>query len=275
MAGHSCLGKGEYDKALEWYRKLDEYAVASGDTFWLARVHNPVGGVHAELFDLETAFERNREGAEVARRIWPWPEPQAHAYLKMGHVCLLRGDHGAARIEFRRAWEMFDEDVWFRWRWHIPLARAEGELALREGRLDDAWKRAVESLDLATRTDSRKHVARALCLQGEILATTGRIDEALSHLEDATRLAERIGARPDLWRCLAALGRVRVARGYDAGAEEAYGRASQVIESIASGLGRPSLRGSFLAAEPVRQVYRALGSNVPSPDPSGASPPSR
>jgi len=275
MAGHSCLGKGEYDKALEWYRKLDEYAIASGDTFWLARVHNPVGGVHAELFDLETAFERNREGAEVARRIWPWPEPQAHAYLKMGHVCLLRGDHGAARIEFRRAWEMFDEDVWFRWRWHIPLARGEGELALREGRLDDAWKRAVESLDLATRTDSRKHVARALCLQGEILATTGRIDEALSHLEDATRLAERIGARPDLWRCLAALGRVRVARGYDAGAEEAYGRASQVIESIASGLGRPSLRGSFLAAEPVRQVYRALGSNVPSPDPSGASPPSR
>jgi class 3 adenylate cyclase/tetratricopeptide (TPR) repeat protein len=273
MAGHSCLGKGEYDKALEWYRKLDDYATASGDTFWLARVHNPVGGVHAELFDLDTAFERNREGAEVARRIWPWPEPQAHAFLKMGIVCLLRGDHGAAQTEFRRAWEMFDIDVWFRWRWHIPLARAEGMLALREGRLDDAWKRALESLEVATRTDSRKHVARALCLQGEILAASRRLDEGLAHLEDAVRVAEAIGARPDLWRCLAALGRVRARRGDDGGADEAYRRAREVIESIASGLGEPRLRRSFLGADPVHEVYRALGSAVPSPEPSEASRP--
>jgi tetratricopeptide (TPR) repeat protein len=189
----------------------------------------------------------------------------------MGIVCLLRGDHGAAQTEFRRAWEMFDTDVWFRWRWHIPLARAQGELALREGRLDDAWKRALESLEVATRTDSRKHVARALCLQGEILAASRRLDEGLAHLEDAVRLAEAIGAQPDLWRCLAALGRVRIRRGEDGGADEAYRRAREVIESIAGGLGEPRLRRSFLGADPVREVYRALGSAVPSPEPNGAS----
>ena len=265
LAGHGCLGKGEYDKALEWYRRLDDYATASGDNFFLARARNPAGGVHLELFDLETAFELNLEGAEVARRVWPWPEPQAHAYLKMGLVYLLRSDHGGARAQFRHAWEMFDKDVWYRWRWHIPLARAEGELALREGRFDDAWKRAAESLDVATQTDSRKHVIRALCLQGEILAASGRLDEALAHLEDAARLAEGIGARPDLWRTLAALGRIRLQRGDEAGAEEAYRRAAQVIESIAAGLGQLSLRHSFLSAEPVGEVYRALGSALPSP----------
>jgi class 3 adenylate cyclase/tetratricopeptide (TPR) repeat protein len=265
MAGHGCLAKGEYDKALEWYRKLDDYATASGDTFWLARMHNPVGGVHAELFDLETAFERNREGVEVARRIWPWPEPQAHAYLKMGVVCLLRGDHGGAQAQFRRAWEMFGGDVWFRWRWHMPLARAEGELALREGRFEDAWKRAVESLEVATQTDSRKHVARALCLQGEILAESRRLDEALTHLEDAVRVAEHLGARPDLWRCLATLGRIRAQHGDDAGAEAAYRRCAEVIESIAGGLGQSRLRRSFLDAEPVGEVYRALGRARPLP----------
>jgi class 3 adenylate cyclase/tetratricopeptide (TPR) repeat protein len=265
MAGHSCLGKGEYDKALEWYRKLDDYATASHDTFWMARVDNPVGGVHAELFDLGTAFERNREGAEVARRVWPWPEPQAHAFVKMGLVSMLRGDHGAARLHLRRAWDLFDEDVWFRWRWHIALARAEGELALREGRFDDAWKRASESLEVATQTESRKHVARALCLQGEVLAASGRIDDALAHLEDAVRLAETIGARPDLWRCLAALGRVRIERGDDVGAEDAYRRASEVIESIAGGLRQPSLRRSFLESEPVGEVYRGLGRTLPLP----------
>jgi tetratricopeptide (TPR) repeat protein len=263
MAGHGCLGKGDYEEALEWYRKLADYAAASGDTFWLARARNPVGGVHLELFDLDAALEHNLAGAEVARRVWPWPEPQAHAYLKMGLVHLVRGDHGGARAQFRRAWEMFDEDVWYRWRWHIPLACAEGDLALREGRFDDAWKRASESLEVATQTDSRKHVARALCLQGEILAASGRLDESLAHLQDAAHLAERIGARPDLWRCLAALGRVRVRRGDDASAEEACGRACGVIESIAAGLEQPSLLRSFLGADPVCEVYRALGRALP------------
>jgi hypothetical protein len=168
---------------------------------------------------------------------------------------------------------MFDADVWFRWRWHIPLARAEGELALREGRFDDAWKRSLESLEIATRTDSRKHVARALCLQGEILAASQRVDESLVHLEGAVRLAEAIGARPDLWRCLAALGRVRVRRGDDGGADEAYRRAREVIESIAGGLGELRLRRSFLGADPVHEVYRALGSTVPSAEPCEASGP--
>jgi predicted ATPase/class 3 adenylate cyclase len=265
MAGHGCAGKGEYEKALAWYRKLDEYAIASGDTFWVARSHNPAGGVHLELFDLEVAFERNLEGAEAARRVWPWPEPQAHAYLKMGLVHFLRGDHGGAQAEFRRAWEMFDADVWYRWRWHIPLARAEGELALREGRIDDAWRRAAESLEVATRTDSRKHVVRALCLQGEILAASGQLDEAIAHLADATSLAERLGARPDLWRCCAVLGRVRVRRGDDAGAEAAFRRAVETIETITGGLETPGLRRAFLAAEPVAAIYRELGRTVPSP----------
>jgi tetratricopeptide (TPR) repeat protein len=128
---------------------------------------------------------------------------------------------------------------------------------------------------VATQTDSRKHMARALCLQGEVLAASGRIDDAVARLEDAVRLAERIGARPDLWRCLAALGRARIKRGDDAGAEEAYRRAGQVIESIADGLGQPALQRCFLHAEPVGEVYRALGRTLPfspSRDPTRSSP---
>jgi tetratricopeptide (TPR) repeat protein len=154
---------------------------------------------------------------------------------------------------------MFDKDTWYRWRWHMPLARAEGELALREGRIDDAWKRASESLEVATQTDSRKHVVRALCLQGEILATAGRLDEALAHLEDAERLAERLGARPDLWRCRAALGRTHAQRGNDAGAEQAFRQAIRTIEEIAGALATPGLRQSLLAAGPVVELYAALG----------------
>ena len=68
-------------------------------------------------------------------------------------------------------------------------------------------------------------MAPRLACRERSLAASGRID-ALTHLEDAW-LAERIGARPDLWRCLAPLGRVRIERGDDAGAEEAYLRAGR------------------------------------------------
>ena len=65
-----------------------------------------------------------------------------------------------------------------RWRWHIALLHAFGELALAEGRHDQALTYATQSLELATQTDSRKHVVRAHWLQGEILAASGRLGEA-------------------------------------------------------------------------------------------------
>jgi ATP/maltotriose-dependent transcriptional regulator MalT len=115
--------------------------------------------------------------------------------LKVGLAHLQRGEHGAAEEYFRRAWALLEEDVWFRWRWHIPLLRARGELALAEGRLDEAWTFATQSLEMATQTDSRKHVARAQQLQGEILAANGRLDDAARAVEASVRLAESLRRR--------------------------------------------------------------------------------
>jgi tetratricopeptide (TPR) repeat protein len=162
------MAKGEYEEALRWYRRLSDYAVSAGDKFWMARAPNCLGGVHLELFDLDEALRLNLEGDEVARQLWPWPEPRGHSLVKAGLAYLQRGEHGPAEECFRRAWALLEEDVWFRWRWHIPLLRARGEFALAEGRHDEAWTLAAQSLDLATQTDSRKHVARALRLQGEV-----------------------------------------------------------------------------------------------------------
>ncbi len=91
---------------------------------------------------------------------------------------------------FRRAWALLDEDVWNRWRWHIPLLRARGELALAEGRHEEAWSYAVQSLEMAAQTDSRKHVARDALLEARVdveraiaEARAGREKEARRALE--------------------------------------------------------------------------------------------
>ena len=102
----------------------------------------------------------------MAQRFHPWPEPRGHSLVKAGLAHLYRGEHGPAEACFRRAEALLEADTWLRWRWHSAAARV-WELALTQGRHDEAWTYATQSLELATQTDSRKHVARAQRLQGE------------------------------------------------------------------------------------------------------------
>jgi tetratricopeptide (TPR) repeat protein len=145
--------------------------------------------------------------------------------------------------------------------------RALGELALSEGRLDEAWTCASQSLEMATQTESRKHVARAQRLQGEILAASGRFDEAARSLEASVRLAERLQTPREVWLGKAVLGKALARLGREKEAEAHFMHATQTIAAIADKLQTPSLRRSFLAAEPVVDIYRILGQCPPPPMP--------
>ncbi|MBI4330236.1 MAG: tetratricopeptide repeat protein, partial [Chloroflexi bacterium] len=261
--GHAYLSKVKYEEALRWYQRLSDYASAAGDKAWIARSPNAIGGVHLELFDLDEAIRINLEADEVARKLWSWPEPRGHSLLIVGLAHLQKGEHGLAEEFFRRAWALLEEDVWMRWRWHIPLLRARGELALAEGKHEEAWSYAVQSLEMATQTDSRKHIARAQSLQGEILAAGGRLEDAIQRLADSVQLAETIQTPREVWIGKASLGKVLARMGRDREAEAQLLHAAQTIEAIAEKLRTPSLRQSFLGAEPVLEVYRALGHRPP------------
>jgi class 3 adenylate cyclase/tetratricopeptide (TPR) repeat protein len=261
--GNAYTALGEYEEALRWYRRLAEYGASAGDKMFLSRVPNLMGGLYLELYDLDEALRLNLEGDEVAQKLFPWPEPRGHSLLKVGLAHLGRGDHGLADEFFRRAWALLNQDAWLRWRWHIPLLRGRGELALAEGRHDEAWTYATQSLEMATRCDSRKHIARAQRLQGEILAATGRLAEAERTLSVSVDLATRLGAPREIWLGRAALGKTTTRLGRDRDAEASFAQAAQTIEAIAGKLTTPGLRRSFLSAEPVVEVYRTLGRRPP------------
>jgi tetratricopeptide (TPR) repeat protein len=267
MIGHARAAVGEYEEALQWYRRLSDYASAAGDKLWIARVPNTIGGVHLDLFDLDEAIRLSLEGDEVAQKVFPWPEPRGHSLLKVGLARLYQGDHGLADEFFRRAWALLEQDMWMRWRWHIPLLRARGELALAEGRYDEAWKYAEQSLEKATQSDSRKHIARARRLQGETLAAAGRLDESVPALDASVRLAEAIGTPREVWLGRAALGKVCAHLGRDEEAQAHFAEAARVIETMAGKLTTSGLRRSFLGAEPVLEIYRALGRRPPQAPP--------
>ncbi len=263
MIGHANTAKGDYEEALSWYRRLSDYASTAGDKFWIARAPNIIGGVHLELFDLEEAIQLNLEGDEVAQKTFPWPEPRGHSLLKVGLAHLQQGEHGLAEEFFRRAWALLEGDTWYRWRWHIPLLRARGALALAEGRHDEAWTYAEESLQMAGQSDSRKHMTRAQRLKGEVLEAMGRLEEASRLLDTSVQLAEAIKAPREIWLGKAALGKVLTRMGKDKQAESELSLAVQTIEGILGRLRTLRLRQAFMTAEPVQEVYRTLGRRPP------------
>lgn len=257
------MSQGNYEEALRWYKRLSDYGSAAGNKLWIARAPNLIGAVHMELYDLDVAAERNLEADEIARKVWPWPEPRGHSLLKVGLAHLEKGQHGKAEEYLQRAWNLLEQDTWLRWRWHIPLLRARGALALAERRFDDAWKFAVESLEMATRTDSRKHIARARRLQGMVLAANGRLEDAAGTLESSVTLAAQIGTHPDVWIARCSLGQVLLKLGRDREAEEQFMKALRTLEAIATNLHTPGLKKALLASQPVAELYSALGRRPP------------
>jgi tetratricopeptide (TPR) repeat protein len=265
--GHAYLAKAEYDEALRSYHELREYAGAAGDKWWITRTPNCIGAVHLELYNLEEAVRFNEENDDLAKLLWPWPEPRGHSLVKLGLAHLYGDNHARAQEAFEQAWGLLGADPWGRWRWHMPLLCARGELALAEGRHDEAWTYATQSLEMATQTDSPKHVARTQRLRGEILAASGRLDDAAHMLGASVRLAESLQTPREVWLGKATLGKVLARLGREKEAEAHFIQATQTIEAIAGKLTTPNLLRSFLSAEPVVDIYRTLGHRPPPPTP--------
>ena len=267
--GNAYTARGAYEDALQWYQQLSDYASKAGDTLHMVRIPNLMGGVHLELFDFDEALRLNLEGAEVAQRLFPWPEPRAHALVKAGLAHLYRGEYGPAEACFRRAEALLEADTWVRWRWHIALLHACGELALTQGRHDQAWSYATQSLALATQTGSRKHVVRAQRLQGEVLVARGQLAAASQVLVTSVHGAAQIQTPRDVWLGQAALGKVLAQLGRDKEAEAQLTQATQTIEAMAAHVPTPRLRHSFLSAAPVLEVYVTLGHRPPQQNEEG------
>jgi class 3 adenylate cyclase/tetratricopeptide (TPR) repeat protein len=261
--GHVALARGEYEQALSAYGRIRDYARMAGDVFSITRSPNCLGGVHLEVFDFDEALRLGIEGDELCQAKTPWPEPRAHSLLKIGLVHLACGRFGQADEVFGRMEGLLDRDKWGRWRWHIPLLRARGELALATGQREPALAYALQSLALARQTRSLKHVARAQRLQGEVLLASDRLVEALDVLGASVALADRLGTARESWMGESALGRVFARLGRDEDAASSYAKAAQTLDAIAGKLVTPRLRASFVAAEPVVEVYHALGRRPP------------
>jgi tetratricopeptide (TPR) repeat protein len=226
-------------------------AEQNDETYWLSRYPNTLGWVHHELQDIDGALVLNREGARVARANG-YGKPEANSQLNLAQHHLDVGELSTAKEHLDRAAAIFEEDVWFRWRYDIRLKAEIARYWLRKGDTKQAGASAAESLALALPRKARKHMAWAHKLLGDVAAVEERFAEARTAYEVALAVLSRHRCPTVEWKILLAAAGMASAYGDVPLAERYRARARRLIEALADSLVQPELRRQFLGSEVIR-----------------------
>jgi tetratricopeptide (TPR) repeat protein len=131
------------------------------------------------------------------------------------------------------------------WRQRVRVGWVQTEVALLEGRPNDAVVAAAASVDRAERAGAPRHVAKGLLFQGVALVEAGQHDAAAGILRRAGLLAESLGTLPLLWPARAVLGALVGERDAQ-DSQRCFQSARRAVELIAADLPE-SLRTDWFA----------------------------
>src|SRR5947209_18975688 len=81
----------------------------------------------------------------------------------------------------------------------------------------------------------------------------GEIDAAIAHLQEATRVAEEVGVLGELWSMCVELGEMYLKQGDESQANRTFGRAAEILHSLADTMEDPQQRITFLTAPLVKR----------------------
>lgn len=141
------------------------------------------------------------------------------------------------------------------WRQRVRLGWVRAEVALLEGRPDDAVAAAQAAVDLAEHSGAPRHVAKGLLFLGVAQLEAGRPAEAVPALRRAGLLAESLGTLPLQWPARAVLGTLLADDHPEEGAR-ALASARSAVTAIAGDLPEP-LRAEWLGRPDVEGLLDA------------------
>src|SRR5947208_11720751 len=86
---------------------------------------------------------------------------------------------------------------------------------------------------------------RYLRLLAVLAQFQGEIDAAIAHLQEATRVAEEVGVLGELWSMCVELGEMYLKQGDESQANRTFGRAAEILHSLADTMEDPQQRITF------------------------------
>lgn len=222
------------------------FAALAGST--AASIHRQLGR-HAVARDVDLAALALTDGTGEAAF-------DALLGLTSDAVGLDEGAEAASRLaQAERALPGQDEQ-W--WRQQVRLGWAGAEVALLDGRAEQAAARAAEAVQRAERAGAPRHTAKGLLLLGLTQVATGSW-QAVPTLRRSATIAESLGALPLVWPSRALLGAV-LGQAPDPDereeSEQSLAAAGAAVLALASDL-PPEVRAAWLSRPDVAALLEA------------------
>jgi tetratricopeptide (TPR) repeat protein len=226
-------GAGRFGQAL---RALDELLPVTDDAPLERRMFGALG--EATLGSIYRQLGRHGEARahdEVALALSAATgEAGFDALLGLAADAVGLGDAPAARDHLGAARALIDGHAEW-WRQRVRGGWVQAEVALLEGRPDDAVVAAAAAVDLAEQVGAPRHVAKGLLFQGVAQVESGRHEQAATILRRAGLLAESLGTLPLLWPARAVLGAL-VGESDEQESQRCLRSAKRAVELIAADL---------------------------------------
>jgi tetratricopeptide (TPR) repeat protein len=144
------------------------------------------------------------------------------------------GDAGAAAERLQAAADLAEgRPEW--WRQRVRLDWVRAEVALLEGRAEDAVGAAHAAVELAEHSGAPRHVAKGLLFQGVAQVEAGRTAEATATLRRAAILAESLGTVPLQWPVRAMLAAL-LSEDAPAESDRSLAAARKAVQAVADDL---------------------------------------
>jgi transcriptional regulator with AAA-type ATPase domain/tetratricopeptide (TPR) repeat protein len=247
MRGLTLTGKGDYDEAFALFTEGLSLTERVGDEAIHHRLLNCLGWLYADLGDLDHAEALNATSARIGRRRRD-PGSQNNAELNLAEIFSARGDLAQARDLYDGVFKYTidpSRSEWMRVRYSTRMFVGMGTLAVARGDLSAARQHSAESLELATRSHSRKNLVKGLRLAGEIARAERDWDAAEGHFRRSRDLAVALGNPVQLWKAEMALGAFLEDAGRHEEGRQAFQQALGVMQRVRASLREEVLRNAF------------------------------
>jgi class 3 adenylate cyclase/tetratricopeptide (TPR) repeat protein len=259
--GLPLAGKGALDDAYGAFAEGLALAEQVGDEIFRMRFLNSLGHVLAECGDLDAARPLNERSRELARDRSD-AEVIANAELNLADGFLANGDAALAREICEGVHGVVRSPTtsdFMRWRYTQHLFACMGEAWLALDQAGKAADCADQCLDLATRTSSRKYLARGWRLKAGTALARGDRDAAETMLGKAVATARLAHNPGQIWRSELALGALLQEGARNDAARRRFAAAQRTLTGLQRGIKRPELRGAFLGSSMFHDAFGAAG----------------
>jgi tetratricopeptide (TPR) repeat protein len=245
--------RGQLGEAMESLAEGRRLAELNQEKYWLSRLPNTVAWLHHELGDPENSQLLNLENVQLARE-FGMPEAEANAHVNLAIAYMDLGEPARAHENLQKAESIFDEDIWYRWRYNIRLKAAFARYWILQGDLDAARGYAEASEAAARAHGDRKYRAWARKTLGEIALLLDDVDTSRTCLDEAIGILTGHPCPTIGWKILSSRAELAAQLGDAEAADEFRGRARATIRSLADSVGDDALKTRFLKSPGVRRV---------------------